>query len=406
MISKRLLKKNVFLTEKTLLKKACLSSKLSQKAFGSAHHHESSGFDSGSESHHHDHHHESFYKDKKITTPWNTFRHVKSEKFDVLGLIEKLREPVQQPSKNHEMVKPEKETRPSHEIEKEYISFLADTFKTHVSAKYPNYRDEVERLSEGIPNFSKLNDYEKEVQLLDAYMQDSLKQKRESSYTKQNLKASNNSSPFSSSHLEELQYRIDLLGKLTTVNENDSRVLKNIKKKLKKVLESDSKYSRYLKQYNEEIENNVVQKIVERTQKGYLEQKDIRNRELHNTKSPLNPYYHPVSVTPHDDIKIDDWNKDPEKIDNLRHKYLAHYDIVLDQHLRRVRPENLDDDIFKYSNPNKNDYLDNSNDITDNTVFDHVCRLDGEYYNNFKNEIEKFINQKNVEDPVSRFFHL
>jgi hypothetical protein len=371
-----------------------------KKLFSSGSHtsHEGSGSESDHDhDHSHDHHHKvNFYEDKKITEPWNTFRHVRADKFDVLGLIEKLRQPsVPEDPKTKLVI--EKSDKSLADLDREYTEFLAESFRNVVSKKYPDYKKDLESYKHKIENFDKLNPYEKEVQILDAYMNYNMEQDRKKSFNIQENPNSNNQNDY-----ESLLHRIELLGKLTKTDNGDTRVLKHLKKKLQKLLESDHKYSKFLKEYTEEFEGKVVKRVIENVKLGYSNVPTIVNKELKDIQSSLNPYYKPASATPHDSIKADDWLSNPDKVDNERNKYLALYDIIVDQHLRRVRPDNLEDDTEKYvAESHKGSAKDK--DLLDNTLYDYTCKLDGEYYSKFRNELDKFFKNKDVNDPVSLF---
>lgn len=361
-----------------------------QRFFGSSNHHQVSGSESGSDDHHHHHPHEkpNFFRERRITEPWNTFKHIKSDKYEVLTLIEKLREPL---AKTEDKVIPTLK-----ETEEEYIKFLADVFSEHAVKKYPDYKKNLQEFKSNIPNYENLNPYEREVKTLDAYMNWELKKQRNKSYEAQGLNSEN----------DYIVDRLQLLSKLTEENNSDTRILKSIKKKLKKVLESDAKYSKFLSNYNKETESKTISKIIEKRKTGYTEQEFYVSRELKDLKSPQNPYYNPISIVPHDHIKIDNWNSNPDKTDNERHKYLALYDIVIDQHLRRIRP-NLEDDTLKYANKNhiqdENTHFD---PIQENMYFSHVCRPDGQYFNNFIKEVKEEIKIKEIDDPVKFLFRI
>mgnify|MGYP000314133715 CR=1 FL=1 len=199
-----------------------------KKLFSSSSHtsHEGSGSESDHD-HSHDHHHKvNFFEDKKITEAWNTFRHVKSDKFDVLGLIEKLREPAKPEDPKSKLVV-EKSDKSLADIDREYSEFLAESFRNVVSKKYPDYKKDLESFKHNIPNFDKLNPYEKEVQILDAYMNYTVDEDRRRSFNIQENSNSKNQNDY-----ESLLHRIELLGKLTKTDQGDTRVLKHLKKKL------------------------------------------------------------------------------------------------------------------------------------------------------------------------------
>lgn len=375
---------------------------LSKKFFGTHSSHDS-GFDSGSGSdHHHEHHHDhhDFFEDRVITEPWNTFKHIKSDKFDILELIQNLRDPIKSSKGPNSLVKEVGSKKTLVEVQNEYISFLAESFKNIVGKKYPEYRSNLEELKKEIIGWETMNEYQREVQLLDTYMKNQIRKTREESMKAQ-VKSDCGHLSSAEYELEQVNHKIEILGKLTVENESDTRILKTIKRKLKKVLESDKKYSKFLVNYQKELESKVLQKVVEKKNLGYSEENTILNKELSDLKSSLNPYYHPVSVTPHDHIQIDNWSSRPEKIENERHKYLALYDIIIDQHINRVRPESKEDNINEYNlaATNQDPFDKNENDKIENIYFDYTCRNDSEFYNKFLNEIDKVLKKTEVEDP-------
>lgn len=369
------------------------------KTFGDkSHGHESSGSDSGSDhGHHHDSHHDHhgpkhrFLQDRQ--EPWNILKHTKGEQFDALNLVEKLREPLVKRSELFEKNKTEKDLC---QLEKEYIEFLTKSFVEQSLKQYPQYKSK--DLSHLIPGFEKMNSYEKEVSLLDAYMNEKITLLKEESY---NIQGKHNTGCINKD-LEELKKRAELIFKITKPKEGDTRVMESIKKKLKKVIESDVKYSQFLVDYNNKKENNLLQNVVESKILGYTNTQLTKQNTLNDLKSPGNPNYHPYSVEPHDHIKIDNWNKEVNKTESERYKYLAMYDIAIDQHLRKIRPANLEDNEDLYlSKYNKKTLV--MDYYAKNSDFEYTCRNDGEYYVKFLEDLKKTFNRNETHDEV-RFF--
>lgn len=370
------------------------------KGFGEkSHGHESSGSDSGSDhghhdSHSHDHHDHHGVKHKFLSDrqePWNILKHTKGEQFDVLNLVEKLREPI---TKKSELFTSNNQSKDLCQIEKEYVEFLTKSFTEQCLKQYPEYKSK--DLSHLIPGFEKMNSYEKEVSLLDAYMNQKVNHLKEES---RNIQGNHNTGCINKD-LEELKKRAELLFKISKPKEGDTRVMESIKKKLKKVLESDLKYTQFLVDYNNKKENNLLQKVVESKILGYSKTNVCKQNSLNDLKSPGNSNYHPYSVEPHDHIKIDNWNKEVNKTESERYKYLAMYDIAIDQHLRRIRPSNLDDneDMYTSKYNKKSNVFDY---YSKNTEFEYTCRNDGEYYVKFLENLKKSFPYVETHDDVS-----
>ena len=192
--------------------------------------HEGSSSKSGND---HDHHHKvKFYKHKKITEQLNTFRHVRADKFDILASIEKLKQPsVPEDPKTKLVI--EKNDKSLADLDREHTEFLAESFRNEVSKKYPDYKKDLESYKHKIVNFDKPNPYEKEVQILNAYMNYDMEHDRKKSFNLQENPNSENHNDY------ELLHKIEPLGKLTKTDNGDTSVLKHLKKNLRKLLESD-----------------------------------------------------------------------------------------------------------------------------------------------------------------------
>lgn len=359
------------------------------KNFSSSH----SASGSDSDDHHHDHgHHEerSFYDDKKMSLPMNTLDHVKSEVFDPLALLQKLREPIKA-KKPSNIINRGEFAKTVTQIENEYAEFLASAFENVVSKKYPEYKAHVNEFKHLIPNYDSLNPYEREVKTLDAYMHWTVNQLRQKSFEAENVTQTEK--------LDQAKARAEFFNKVTLIEEGDSHIMKNLKKKLQKVIDSEVKYQQFKFDYKKELESKALERIVDEKKLAYSKLDDSNNKVLNDLKSSLNPNYHTVSITPHDHIDIANWHKNPQQLENEKHKYLAMYDLVIDQHLRRVRPDQMEDDILKYVKPNHKPLEVFYDKYADNTVFDYICRNDGEFFIKYRQEIEKMFDKKEVEDP-------
>lgn len=400
MLNKSLCKKNILNIQKN-----ASFFKTFSKAFSAGHH--KSGNESGSDTHH-DHHDEihplNFFEDKRIKGRWSTFNHVKSDKFEVLSLIEKLREPIKKETKVEVNV-------PEHaKSDSAYIEFLAQAFRNVISSKYPDYKaylnneDTREEFINSIPNFKNMNEYQKEVHILDAYMRKQVQEIRDQTYSIQIKENSNDSLSQEKEALEQAKYRQELLINLTKITSEDHKISKTIKNKLKKVMESDTKYAKFVVEYAEEIKTRVNEEIFKEENLGYSKKQVINTKNLADLKSPANPNSNVSSIFAHDHIKIDDFSKNADHIENTRYMDLALYDIVIDQHLRRVRPNNLldNEEIYTSSNLYKDLFEDEFQNYADNTLFEHLCQLDGEFYLKFKEELSHLIKRPDIiDDPVS-----
>ena len=67
--------------------------------------------------------------------------------------------------------------------EKEYIEFLSSNFQKHAIKKYPEYKTHLNEFKHRILNYDKLNDYQREVMTLEAYMIWKLEKLREETVT-------------------------------------------------------------------------------------------------------------------------------------------------------------------------------------------------------------------------------
>lgn len=376
------------------LRRLASLNKLPKALFSSGHDHHSG---SDSDHHHgHDHHaHKpSFFEDKNIKEPWNIFKHSKPESSEILKLIEKLREPIKS-SPNH-TAKVEGTNKTPFEIEKEYSEFLASAFEKLTLKKYPEYKLHLEQFKHKIANYDNLNSYEREVKTLDAYMFWTVEELRRKSF--EALKIGDNKSK-----IEAAKARKEFFDRITSIEDSDTNVLKGIKTKLKKLIDSELKYQSFKHNYTKELETKALEKIITEKKVAYSNLDFTNNTKLENLKAPLNPHHHEVSITPHDHINITKWNSQANKIENEKYKYLALYDLTIDQFLRHARPNNQEDDPFKYTNPNHRPDQEFYDEYADNTVFDYTCRLDGEFYVKLRQEINEFMNKSpaETEDPVS-----
>ena len=357
---------------------------LSKMNFGSKHSASGSESDDHSHDHHDDHHHpqeRKFYDDYRMKEPRNVFEHLKEDKLNVLELIEKLREPVTIKKNSYKVLsKKEGESKSTAEIEAEYTEFLAKCFQDVTSKKYPEYKEHLEEFKNSIPNYDSLNPYEREVKTLKAYM----------NWRIVNYKEGERSNDRENNFTID-EAKKELLDKLTKISDNDTNIMAKLKKKLKKVVSNNAKYKDFLKKYNSDLENKALEKIVEKQKFAYVEIESLKTNKLSDLKSSLNPHFHAISVDPHDEIEIDNWKTNSNRLEAEKDKYLAMYDIILDQYLSNHNPDNLKDEPFKYMNKNNVPTEEYRDDWADNTIFDYKCRLDNEFFIKFKSELNKFL---------------
>jgi len=348
--------------------------------------HSSSGSESDGEHHHDSHHHNekrNFYEDRKMKEAMKLMDNVKSEVFDPLTILEKLREPIKSKVKTENK---KVNMKSIIDIEKEYIDFLASAFESATLKKYPEYKTSLDEFKHLIPNYEQLNAYEREVKILDTYMHWSIGKLRDKSNTVQN------------GYDKASKAKAEFFNKITNVEESDSHIMKNLKKKLKKIIEAEAKYEQFKYDYSKELESKALERIVEKKKVSYSEIDVSNNKALSDLKSSLNPYYSIVSPTPHDHIDISNWKSNTNQLNAEKHKYLSLYDIILDQSLNRIRPENSEDDVFKYVKDSYKPSKEYYDAFAENTVFDYVCKMDGEFYIKAKDEIDSFFKNRTIEE--------
>ncbi len=88
-------------------------------------------------------------------------------------------------------------------------------------------------------------------------------------------------------------------------------------------------------------------------------------------------------------------------------KYLAYYDIIIDQHLRQIRPSSIteSEEMFKYVKDEYKPVKNLRKDVLDNMYWDYMYTLDNEFYVKFKEDIEKVLGPEvsNL-DPEDKVF--
>jgi len=185
----------------------------------------------------------------------------------------------------------------------------------------------------------------------------------------------------------------------------------HLREKLHEVLESELKFEEFKKSYNEKIQNVLINKIMEKTkQNSYykvVENKKEINQTIHDLFAPENHHKEKPHCYPHDHIHQQHFLKNPKKAHEERFKYLAYFDIILDQHIRQVRPENQKDDVFKYVKDEYKVPRVYNDDMRDNMYYDYKFTMENEFYLKFVEEIKKNAPGKtSAEDVVSRLFYI
>lgn len=87
----------------------------------------------------------------------------KKDSFSIEEMLNNAKKPLFTPEKNYPEVK-------MFENNEDYIKFLAETFEKKTLEKYPEYKKDLQQYIHRIPDFDKMNAYQKEVFTLDAYL--------------------------------------------------------------------------------------------------------------------------------------------------------------------------------------------------------------------------------------------
>lgn len=197
---------------------------------------------------------------------------------------------------------------------------------------------------------------------------------------------------------------------LTTSIPSDNRIIKQLREKLKKVLKTELAHREFQHKITEEMENKIIDKVLSKKKESiyfeYDENKVRSNISLADKNSPLNPSKPTYSAAPHDHISSAHFLKNPEEADQQKWKYLALYDIILDEHLRQIRPGQPEDDSFAYVGKDNKPAHVRRDDTYNNMYFDYNFSLDNEFYKEFVNHVKanapKGIDEEQ-EDPVYLF---
>jgi hypothetical protein len=376
---------------------------------GDGHGHGHSGSESDHEHGHHEEHHEHHDhhegKDIPIVSDAHFHEEARSrifnhqEKFSVDNLLGQLKEPLVQFK-----TKPDASVIEVYKSQDEYINFLAQSFERKALEKYPEYKTHLEQFKHLIPNYDSLNAYQREAYTLDTYLHWKLE------LEELQIRESYN---FSGTPLERARQRLNFFQNLTKEDHHhDTRHMHHLKEKLNKILSTEADFEEFKQRYNESAEKQLVEDIMEKRKSSVyfdiVENKAELHHDLYDLKAPGNKHRIDTSVTPHDHIHPQHYLKNPELVNEEKWKYLAYFDIVLDQHLRQVRPSSIspNEEMFKYVK-DENKPLKNLEDhLLDNMYYDYLYTLENEFYVKFKEEIRSVVKKMNknedVEDKVRK----
>jgi hypothetical protein len=402
--------KTPVLRERILLRKlAGKSGLLNQQKFnfsagghGDGHSGSGSEHDHDDHSEHHEEHHHDGYSSLNLENYNQEIRSRifrKSEGFSVDKLLYQLNEPLQQIT-----VKPDASQIEVYKSNEEYINFLAESFERKALEKYPEYKSSLNQYKHLIPNYDSLNNYAKEVYSLDTYLHWKLE------VDELQIREAYN---FSGSSFERANQRVNFFKNIIQEDHHhDTNIMHHLKVQLKNLLEKEKEFEDFKNKYNEEVERKLIHNIVEKRKKTLyyeiVENKQELNRQLFDLNSEGNRHKFVSSATPHDHIHPQHYNKDPEKLNEEKWKYLAYFDIILDQHLRQIRPSSISEseEMFKYVKDEYKPFKNIRSDFLDNMYYDYLWTLDNEFYQKFKEDIQKVVGEMNsppeVEDKVNR----
>jgi hypothetical protein len=173
----------------------------------------------------------------------------------------------------------------------------------------------------------------------------------------------------------------------------------HLREQLHHLIHQEVEFEKFKHQYNEIVESEILKSIVEKKKSNYyynyVENKKDKNLQLNDLLSPNNKFKPKFHANPHDHIHPQHYLKDPEKANQEKWKYLAYWDIYLDNHIRNVRPSSLDDETFKYV-VQKPQFA-QENHIKNNMYYDYLFTMDNEFYKKFLEDVHRFT--KKPEEP-------
>ena len=193
---------------------------------------------------------------------------------------------------------------------------------------------------------------------------------------------------------------------ITKTSEDDhhheTRILHHLKEKLQEVITTELEFEEFKSSYNKEIEDNVITKIIEKKNffYGIQQNKTETNLKLASLTSPMNPKKVIFDVTAEEHIHPQHWLDHPKQEINDRFKYFAFFDLILDNHMRQVRPNNVFDDPMTYVKPNNRPLNFSENDFCNNMWYDYFFTLNNEVTEAFKHDMDLVFEGK--EDQIGK----
>jgi hypothetical protein len=176
----------------------------------------------------------------------------------------------------------------------------------------------------------------------------------------------------------------------------------HLREQLHHLIHQEVEFEKFKSQYNEIVESEILKNIVEKKKSNYyynyVENKKDINMELNDLLAPNNKFKPKFHANPHDHIHPQHYLKDPEKANSEKWKYLAYWDIYLDNYIRQVRPSSLDDEEFKYVTQKPEFAMENH--IKNNMYYDYLFTMDNEFYKKFIEDVQRFT--KKPEEPEDK----
>lgn len=315
----------------------------------------------------------------------------KNDEFNVEEMLQNARTPLKVNQKGMNQVD-------LFETEREYINFLAENFERKTLEKYPEYKMHLDKFVQNIPEFEGMNAYQKEVYTLDAYLNWKLETTEDEIRSVYDFKGTS---------LEQARQRFAFFEEMTRKNsQEDNRIMNDLKAKLNSVLESELKFEEFKNSYNDKVQEVLLNKIMEKRKNtdyySVIENKTQINQNMTDFNVPENKLRLLPHAFPHDHIHQQHFLKDPKEANQNKYKYLAYFDVILDHHIRQVRPEDQKDDMFKYVKDEykiKRMYVD---DLLNNMYYDYKFTMDNEFYLKYEQELREHGSgsPRHPDDPV------
>jgi hypothetical protein len=312
----------------------------------------------------------------------------KKETFSVDDLLTQVNTPI---SKSKE-TKIDPSQISAFNSQEDYIQFLARSFENKALQKYPEYKKYFDEYKHLIPQFDKLNEYQKEVYALDTYLHWELEKTELETRELYN---------FSGTPVERARQRFAFFQNMMAEDHHhDTRIIHHLKEKLREILQKELDYEDFKNKY-ETVEKQLIHDIIENKKKTFYyeitKNKVELNRQIDDLKSPANKWKFESSITPHDHINPQHWLPDPEKANEEKWKYLAYFDVIVDQHLRQVRPSSISEleEIYKYVKEENKPLRHVEDHSRDNMYYDYLYTLENEFYVKFKQELCQYYDNAN-----------